>query len=165
MRRALLTGAVAIALLTATPAPAKADLSFGELMDGFEWFLGELMKTRGLAAFADQLAAMLALFGIYIEPELADTYPEDPQIYSPDQSAARADARYQDRIAQTTEATEVAGQVAEQVPWTQLQLTAMRVANRNPYSIFYALHLHRMRRVDRAPWPEAEHRRVRSAAF
>ena len=141
MRRPLLTGAVAIALLTATPAPAKADLSFGELMDGFEWFLGELMKTRGLAAFADQLAAMLALFGIYIEPELADTYPEDPTIYSPDQSAARADARYQDRIAQTTEATEVAGQVAEQVPWTQLQLTAMRVANRNPYSIFYALQL------------------------
>src|SRR6476620_6064234 len=116
MRRALLTGAVAMALLTAIPAPAKADLSFGELMDGLEWFVGELMKTRGLAAFADQLAAIPALLGIYIEPELAETYPEDPQIYSPDQSAARADARYQDRIAQTTEATEVAGQVADQVP-------------------------------------------------
>ena len=54
VRRAVLVSVAAMALLLAAPSPARADLDFGDLMD----FLDELMKSAGLGAWVDELAAI-----------------------------------------------------------------------------------------------------------
>ena len=134
VRRAVLMSVAAIALLLAAPSTARADLDFGALMD----FLDELMKSAGLGAWVDELAAIVAIFEQTFEPEL---YLENPTIYSPDDAAERAGEVYENRLDQVVSANDMAAEIRLQMPVTELTLTALAAANRNPYSIYYALQL------------------------
>ena len=132
VRRAVLMSVAAIALLLAAPSTARADLDFGALMD----FLDELMKSAGLGAWVDELAAIVAIFKQTFEPELN---LENPTIYSPDDAAERAGEVYETRLDQVASANDMAAEIRLQMPVTELTLSALAAANRNPYSIYYAL--------------------------
>ena len=97
VRRAVLMSVAAMALLLAAPSTARADLDFGDLMD----FLDELMKSAGLGAWVDELAAIVAIFEQTFEPGL---YLENPTIYSPDDAAERAGEVYENRLDQVVSA-------------------------------------------------------------
>lgn len=142
-RKALPASALALALCLVAPSPAKADLNFGDLMD----FLAELMKTLGLGAYIDEINAILAFIGggnSYLGPGGADfgeMFPDNPNWITPDELAEHTEDRNEDRQARATEAMDTASTIIANMPWNALQLNAWRAANRNPYSIYYALQL------------------------
>lgn len=142
LRRRALAGAACMALLT-LPGLAQADLSFGELQDGLEWFLEQLMIEADLGTWVDQIGPLFDSIGTAVNSHLKDGF--DPILFSDmppvtvEQTIGYAQARSLDRLDRAIEAMGTASMIVDGIAGTAERLAGLDLDNLDPRSIFAAL--------------------------
>ena len=127
------------------PAPARADLSFGELQDGLEWFLEQLMIEADLAEWVDGIGPLFASIGEAANTHLEDgfdqtLFPDTPPV-TLEQTIGYAQARSADRLERAIEAMGTASTVVDGIAGLPERLDELDLANLDPLSILAALQI------------------------
>ena len=141
-RRRVLAGAAVMACLT-MPGMARADLSFGELQDGLEWFLEQLMIEADLAEWVDLIGPLFDQIGAAMNSHLDGgfdpiLFPDLPPV-TVEQTIGYAQARSADRLDRAIEAMATASAAIDGIAVTAGRLEDLDLDNLDPRSIFAAL--------------------------
>ena len=141
-RRRVLAGATFIACLT-MPGMARADLSFGELQDGLEWFLEQLMIEADLAEWVDLIGPLFDQIGDAVNSHLEGgfdptLFPDLPPV-TVEQTIGYAQARSADRLDRAIEAMGTASAAIGGIAVTAERLEDLDLDNLDPRSILAAL--------------------------
>ena len=141
-RHGALAGAAFI-VFVGIPGMARADLSFGELQDGLEWFLEQLMIEADLGDWVDLVGPVLDGIGDAVNSHLdggfdPTLFPDLPPV-TVEQTIGYAQARSADRLDRAIEAMDSASAAIDGVAGTAERLASLDLDNLDPRSIFAAL--------------------------
>ena len=141
-RHGALAGAAFI-VFVGIPGMARADLSFGELQDGLEWFLEQLMIEADLAEWVDLIGPLFDQIGAAVNSHLdggfdPTLFPDLPPV-TVEQTIGYAQARSADRLDRAIEAMATASAAIEGIAVTAERLEDLDLDNLDPRSIFAAL--------------------------
>ena len=141
-RHGALAGAAFI-VFVGIPGMARADLSFGELQDGLEWFLEQLMIEADLGDCVDLVGPVLDGIGDAVNSHLdggfdPTLFPDLPPV-TVEQTIGYAQARSADRLDRAIEAMDSASAAIDGVAGTAERLASLDLDNLDPRSIFAAL--------------------------
>ena len=144
-----------MALLT-MPGMARADLSFGELQDGLEWFLEQLMIEADLDDWVDLVGPLFDSIGDAVNSHLEagfdpTLFPDMPPV-TVEQTIGYAEARSADRLDRAIEAMGTASTIVDGIAGTAERLAGLDLDNLDPRSIFAALQVgNRLLEVQEGP--------------
>ena len=141
-RHGALAGA-AFFVFVGMPGMARADLSFGELKDGLEWFLEQLMIEADLAEWVDLIGPLFDQIGAAMNSHLDGgfdpiLFPDLPPV-TVEQTIGYAQARSADRLDRAIEAMATASAAIDGIAVTAGRLEDLDLDNLDPRSIFAAL--------------------------
>ena len=141
-RHGALAGA-AFFVFVGMPGMARADLSFGELQDGLEWFLEQLMIEADLAEWVDLIGPLFDQIGAAMNSHLDGgfdpiLFPDLPPV-TVEQTIGYAQARSADRLDRAIEAMATASAAIDGIAVTAGRLEDLDLDNLDPRSIFAAL--------------------------
>ena len=141
-RHGALAGA-AFFVFVGMPGMARADLSFGELQDGLEWFLEQLMIEADLAEWVDLIGPLFDQIGAAMNSHLDGgfdpiLFPDLPPV-TVEQTIGYAQARSADRLDRAIEAMATASAAIDGIAVTAERLEDLDLDNLDPRSIFAAL--------------------------